>query len=144
MKIGKSFTAVICQAFMVVFMVVFMGLTKANSFCLAFEVLAELGHKLFEFGKLLFQGGVFRFQFLDSPFCLLTSAFQFLVQALDRRQRHAGFVHGADGGVIFAYAEGCMKILCHRTHVPHAGFGLVTPGGHWQGRHPGQDRLWID
>ena len=95
----------------------------------------ELLNNRFQLAQLLPQLGVLR-----------TRLFQFLVQALDGRQRHAFLVHSGDVLVIRAVqAKGRVKILGHGAEVPRAiRLRLVFPFRDRQRRNFLQHRAWID
>lgn len=77
-------------------------------------VLGQCLHHLLEFEQALLQLGVL--------------LHQLLIQALNGGQGHARGVDRGDALAGLAQAEGGMKILGHRTEVPHPGVvDLVAP-----------------
>src|ERR1041385_657663 len=61
--------------------------------------------------------------------------FQFLIQSLDRRQRHAIRIHRTDRFVVGAQAESRLEILRHGAEVTCGRVQLVSPRQDRQGRH---------
>ena len=98
------------------------------------------------------QRGKASFQACDAVvFCLQVRflsgdlTFQFLVQSLNRRQRHPVGIDRPDGFVVGAQAEGVLEILGDRAEMFHGRILVrVTPLAHRQRRHFFQDRPGID
>src|SRR6266446_704261 len=68
-----------------------------------------------------------RFEFPNLAVLSRELLFELLVQPLNRRQRHAIGVHGANAFVVQANGEGSVKILGHRADVTIRSVAFVAP-----------------
>src|SRR6266496_4182930 len=89
-----------------------LWMLEPGIWCFLLPTSALFSHQPFELFQTRFQLRVLRFESLDSDFDLL-------IQSLNRRQRHAAFVHSCDVSVILANVERGGEVLRHGAEMPH-------------------------